>query len=171
MIEWKYLWSEPFKCRSVLAAHFVKDCKTVVEIGGYKTPISDFVAKDKKVIVLDPRTDSFTKGNVKHLQMGFEKWQEWPDKPFGVVILGIELHLPEESWQKLFKLIEQSEVTVIEVPIEHCHSVDQFNRICKNTTKKLSCRLLLDLSGNDFGDLKNSAPPKVLRQINVLSTS
>lgn len=171
MIEWKYLWSEPFKARSILAAHFVRDCKTVIELGGYKTPMTAFLPSDKKVIVIDPRTDLLKSENHQHLQIGFENWTGNPDKPFGVVILGIELHLPEEAWQKLFQLIEESEITVIEVPIEHCHSVDQFSRICSNTTKKVSCRILLDLSDNDFGDMNGSAPPKCLRQINVLSTS
>lgn len=168
MIEWKYLWSEPFKSRSVLAAYFVRNCNTVIEIGGYKTPISSFLPSNKKCIVLDPRTESFESENVKHLQINFEDWNDVPEQPFGLVILGIELHMQEDGWQKLFALIEKSEITVIEVPIEHIHSVNQFNRILENTSKKVDSKILLDLSGNNFGDLQGSAPPKTLRQINVL---
>ena len=51
-MNWPYLELEPFKIRSVLAAHFLKDCSEIVELGGYKTPISDFVT-GKKVTVLD----------------------------------------------------------------------------------------------------------------------
>lgn len=171
MIEWKYLWSEAFKSRSVLAAYFLRDCSTIIELGGYKTPISQFVSKDKKVIVIDPRTDPIDLDNTKHLQISFESWHGELEQPYGVVILGIELHMQNEGWHKLFNLIENSEIAVIEVPIEHCHSVDQFNIILQNTNKKITSKILLDLSGNDFGNLDGSAPPKTLRQINVLSKS
>lgn len=169
MIEWKYLWSEAFKSRSVLAAYFVRNCKHIVEIGGYKTPISSFLSPDKKVLVLDPRTDPYSSENINHIQIGFEQWNDIVDEPYGVVILGIELHMDELAWQKLYKLIEGSEVAVIEVPIEHIHSVNQFNKILQNVSKRVSTKILLDLSDNNFGDLENSAPPKTLRQINVLS--
>lgn len=171
MKEWEYLWSEPFKSRSVLGAYFLRNCPTIIELGGYKTPITNFVTPEKKVFVIDPRTDELLCGNVQQLTVRFEDWQGELEKPYGVLILGLELHMPEEGWVKLFNLIEQAEVAVIEVPTEHIHSVQQFARICQNTTKKRAVRINLDLYDNDFGDMNNSAPPKCLRQINVLLAS
>jgi hypothetical protein len=167
MLEWKYLWSEPFQSRCVLAANWLKDCPTIVEIGGYKTPISQFVSQDKIVYALDPRTEESHVGNFHHLNIPFQDWNQKPEGVYGVVILGIELHLEERDWQKVYDLIESAQIVVIEVPLEHCHSVNQFARILENTKKKIACRVTLDLSDNDY-ELVDSAPPKCIRQMNLL---
>lgn len=140
----------------------------MVEIGGYKTPISGFLNSEQKSIVIDPRIEPLRTDKSEHLAIGFEDWVGEVLCPYGVLILGIELHMYESGWEKLYRLINGSEITVIEVPVEHCHSVDQFKRIREKVNKKAVMSILMDLSGNDFGDLSGSAPPKTLRQINVL---
>src|SRR6185295_8133269 len=53
--EWKYLESEAFSMRYVIAGNFVDACRSVVEIGGARTPIDQFLkAAHDKVIVIDP---------------------------------------------------------------------------------------------------------------------
>ena len=43
MAEWKYLCSEPFHIRAVIAAHYLQDCPHVIEIRSYKVPITHFL--------------------------------------------------------------------------------------------------------------------------------
>ena len=44
----------------------------------------------------------------------------------------------------------------------------QFARLLANTRVSERVRVSLDLGGNDFGDLTNSWPPRVEREIHVL---
>ena len=167
-IHWKYLYSEAFKLRSAIAAYLLRDCPTNIELGGYKTPISGFV-NDKTVFSMDPRTEELHDGNIHHLPIRFQDWQWEPIKPYGVVMLGLELHMEEDAWKRLFTLIEESAATVIEIPNEHIHSVNQLDRILQNVSKTITTKVTLDLNGNDTGDLTGSAPPKYIRQIQLLS--
>jgi hypothetical protein len=51
----KYLDSRAFFTRYVLAAHFVRDCRAIVEIGGAATPIDRFLTGAREsVLILDP---------------------------------------------------------------------------------------------------------------------
>ena len=167
MKEWKYLWTEPFKARYAVAAYFLKDCPFILEIGGYKTPISDFVC-NKTVHVVDPRTDKKHEGNIHHFPIMLKEYPHTPPQPYGLVILGLELHLYEEEWQRIFDLVRNAATVVIETPIEHPTSVDQFNKILQNTNRPIKHTIKLDLSQNDFSDLEDTAPPKCIRVVYIL---
>ena len=51
--KWSYVQSPTFKkARQERVAHMVDGCDTIIEIGGAGAPISGFLSKDKKVIVI-----------------------------------------------------------------------------------------------------------------------
>ena len=178
MGEWKYLYSEPFKCRYALAAYLVRDCDPIFEIGGYMTPISDFIDGDnhKLVMVTDPKMrTSFNcienNCEIRHYS------HRWPDvsfvdkdfpKQYGLVVLGLELHLTDTEWQKFYDLVRKSKKTVLGVVPDHIHSLNQYEQIVEATGARKTMEITLDLSENDFGDLTDSAPPKTTRRIVVL---
>lgn len=179
--EWKYLESPAFTTRYVLAAHFVAPCRSVIEIGGSKTPINHFLTgPHEQVIVLDPfiresHSDSLNGKpcTVSHVRARFQdvNWQISPDADYGLVMLGLEIQgLDSHHYQKLYRLIEQARFTVIEFPLSWEPSREQFERIRSNTNTRLSCQIALDLEGNDFGDLSNSWPPRCDRRIYVLQS-
>lgn len=111
-----YLKSPAFKKeRQERVAQMVQFCDTIIEIGGGQTPMSGFLPKDKKVIVIDPHIKRKEEQNVTHLSMGFEKWNEQPTSTnFAVVILGLHLQMPDGAWKKLHDLIDRSSITIIE---------------------------------------------------------
>lgn len=182
MTEWKYLWSEAFKSRYALAAWLLQDTPHIVEVGGYKTPITDFLPLDvgfiNSVTVYDPKL-VVTKewlyegaaGNVRcrHLADPFNPKDPFlPRKDYAVVILGMELHMDEPGWEAFLNYLKGARKVVIEYPIEHVHSRDQFARITGELGFKVTFEVLMELAGNDFGDLTDSAPPKTLRRIVAL---
>jgi hypothetical protein len=184
MGEWKYLYSEAFKARYVLAARWLADCdcEHVFEIGGYKTPIDEFIThRVTSITSIDPRTENYFAIH-DHFYEGYatgitRHQAKFPDvrfhavepKSYGLVVLGLELHLDDSGWGEFFDLVRNSKRTVFDVVVDHIHSVNQFNKIMAATGAKIETQVTLDLSGNDFGDLTDSAPPKTTRKMVVLS--
>ena len=155
-IGWRYLESEAFSTRSVLAANFVRDCRCVVEIGGGKTPIDMFLTgSHDSVIVLDPfflRDGRSKTGDrdILHLRARFQdvSWEINERHSYGLVMLGLELHgLSEEDYRTLYGLVENAGVTVIEFPSSWLPSREQFERIQASTATSRALRLQVRSAG------------------------
>jgi len=177
--EWKYLESRAFTTRYVLAGYFVDSCRSVIEIGGAKTPIDLFLTSDHdNVLVLDPfireSRSNFLRGKpcaVSHVRARFQDvdWHIAKGADYGLVMLGLEIQgLEPHEYQTLYRLVNQAKVTVIEFPPSWGPSGEQFEMIRGNTDTKLTLQIDLGLEGNDFGDLENSWPPRCDRKIYVL---
>jgi hypothetical protein len=177
--EWKYMESPAFTTRYVLAAHFVSACRSVIEIGGAKTPIDRFLTEDHdSVLVLDPfiresQTNSLNGAPcaVSHVRARFQDvdWYIPADADYGLVILGIEIQgLEPHHYETLYQLVNRASVTVIEFSHSWTPSREQFEMIRGNTATRVSLEMAIDLQGNDFGNLENSWPPRCDRKIYVL---
>lgn len=176
---WNYLESEPFATRYVLAAHFVAPCRSVIEIGGAKTPIDLFLnGEHDSIVVLDPyiRESRRTRLNdrpcaVSHVRARFQDvdWQVPPAADYAIVMMGLEIQgLGPDHYAELYRLVNGARVTVIEFPPSWEPSREQFEKIKSNTNTKIALQLKLNLEHNDFGDLTNSWPPRCDRMIYVL---
>jgi hypothetical protein len=177
-MEWRYLRSEAFSVRNVLAAHFVRDCPTVVEIGGWHTPIDAYLTgAHDAVVVVDPFIREATLEElggrpcrVRHVRARFQDlaWTVRRDD-FGLVILGLDLEgLSADDEQALTELVRRARTTVIEFPSSWGPSRVQYERLLAESGADVRVRTRLDLAGNDFGDLSNSWPPRVERELYVL---
>lgn len=177
--DWKYLESRAFSSRYVLAAHFVKSCRSVIEIGGAKTPIDHFLTgPHDAVLVVDPFiTESHANTldgrscAVSHIRARFQDvdWHIPPETDYGLVMLGLEIQGLEPShYEVLYQLVNHARVTVIEFPTSWEPSREQFEIIRNNTRTRVALQTKLDLEGNDFGNLENSWPPRCDREIHVL---
>ncbi len=166
-MNWPYLETEPFKLRYALAAYLLRDCPEIIEIGGYKTPITNFIEAPKRITVLDPKVEPYQTERVSHLAIGFQDWQAWPESQYGVLILGLELHLGQDGWACLYRLIDGSQLTVIEMSLDHVHSTNQFAQIRSRVQKAVTLTALLDLSDNDFSNL-GGTPKNARRKLYVL---
>lgn len=168
--EWEYLYSEPFKARYAIAAYYLRDCETIIEIGGYKTPISDFV-EGKKVIVIDPRVDLKLTDLVTQLPITF---QEWTDSSsikgeFGLLILGFELNnMSPSDWKRFYDLVDDSKRVLIGIPKNYQPSIVQLNQILANVKKKQVMKIHLDFTENTYDLSSNSWPLIPIRVIYVL---
>jgi hypothetical protein len=177
--EWKYMETEAFASRYVLAAHFVGPCRSVIEIGGAKTPIDVFLTgHHDSIVVLDPfiREHSRTTFNgkpcsVAHVRARFQDvdWHVPENTDFAMVMMGLEIQgLEPRDYEILYSLVNRARVTVIEFTPSWAVSRDQFEMIKNKTNTEVTLRVGLDLEGNDFGDLTNSWPPRCDRSIYVL---
>ena len=178
-MDWKYLESEAFATRYVIAAYFVEPCRSVIEIGGAKTPIDLFLTgHHDSVVVLDPfiREMHCTAMNgrpseVAHVRARFQDvdWKVPQDADYGIVMMGLEIQgLEPQHYETLFQLVNKARVTVIEFPPSWEPSRQQFEMIKSNTKTKVTVQMKLNLEDNDFGDLTNSWPPRCDRMIYVL---
>ncbi len=152
---YKYLQSEPFKERSRLAAQWVKDIDTVVEIGGGQNPISKYTSADQKIIVIDPEIKRKEEHNITHIGKLFENWDgagEINGKKYAVIILGLELKMQQDGWNKLFDLINNSQKTVIEYSVTFKTAKNQVKDILNNTDKKITETKDFDLSNHNYKD-------------------
>lgn len=148
--EWPYLTSEALKTRYALTAYLLRDSQVLVEVGGYKTPISGFV-DNKTVIVIDPKIEAMSEPQKIHLPIKLQDWneQEIQGVDYSLVILGMDLHLDDSGWEKLFNLINNSKKTIIEFSSSYKPARKQFTHILDHVTKNSTLVVKLDLSDND----------------------
>lgn len=168
MYNWNYLASEVFQVRYAIAAHYLRECKHVIEIGGYKTPIDGFLThKYESVTVLDPLVEPLSKKRVHRVPAdyrGFD-FSFAPPGEYGLVMLGFDLPLSDE----LYRLADNARTTIVEFP-EHrewMQSRYTFDAFLANTHLQLKVKMRLDLADNDYGDLTDSWPPRTDRYLFV----
>lgn len=175
-IGWKYLESEAFSSRNIIAAHFLRGCASVIEIGGGRSSIVPFLTgKHESVLIVDPygREEEVDVEDcrVVRLRARFQdvEWSVPQGANYGMVILGLELQgMADSDYRQLFRLIDGASITVLEFPGSWEPSKRQFELIRANTQTCLRFQAKLDLAGNDFGDLSNSWGPRTDREIYIL---
>jgi len=174
-----YLASDALCARHILSAHFLNICPTTIEIGGIAVTIVEFLASTTRdIIVFDPWIDEETvprdltpgRRTVYHIRGRFNDFEWEITKPceYGVVMLGLELEgLSDDDFDMLFKILSNAKVVVLEYPPSWEFSAEQFRRICDNIGMQEKFHYTLDLTGNDVGDLSNSWPPRLKRELHV----
>lgn len=90
----------PAAClRQVLAAHAVRNCPHVVEIGGAGLPITGFLTHaPQSVTVVDPKIPAFSAEmlngkpcRVRHLAAKLQAVEIAPQTPYALILLGLSL--------------------------------------------------------------------------------
>ena len=157
---WPYLESAAFRLRGAVAAHFVRRCPTVVEIGGGRTPMDGYLDDaGVEVIVVDPFLPDVERplkhsGRARHVRGRFQDivWDVRRPGGFGLVMLGLELlDMGEEDFANLYALIDAAAVTVLEFAATFATPREQYGLIRANTVVEETLRFTYDLDGNDFG--------------------
>lgn len=129
-----YLATEAARTRCVIAAHFVRECPHVVEIGGFTTPVSLYLTGvHESVTVFDPlmrdyeaRSLNGAPCRVRHISRSFQDSEvEVEPGSYGLVMLGASLkHFSddpserERQWLKLTGIVERARVAVIEAAVD-----------------------------------------------------
>ena len=174
---WPYLDTPAFHLRGVIAAHFVRRCPQVIEIGGGPTSIEHFLGGSlAEVIVLDPFVADRTiqaraGGAIRHLRARFQDvaWEVRRPREYGLVMLGLELlDMGEDDYRRLFALIEEAQVTVLEFSSTFATPRGQFAMIRERTATVETFTCKLDLRGNEVPHSDTSWPVHFEREVHVL---
>ncbi|MCO5062851.1 MAG: hypothetical protein M9924_00390 [Rhizobiaceae bacterium] len=143
--------------RQVLAAHFVRDCEHIVEIGGHIRPVTGYLTHSpRSVLSVDPKTPDYEatelNGRPCHVRHISKKFQEveynYSPHTYGLVLLGYSLKpfgKREPLGELLFSLIDNAKVVVIEYPPELERATSQVPEIVARPTLAQFCRFALDL--------------------------
>ena len=153
---WGYLDTEALQTRYVLAAHFVRNVRNVVEIGGYRenvitrflTGTHDSVSVfslDAEFETLETETLNGAPCRVRHVSDYFQNYTH-PAESLGVIVLGIEIL---GDFDPLCDLLSHADVAVVEVPIDHNPSVACLGAILQRTNLRVAVQINLDFSPNE----------------------
>ena len=118
--EWDYLVSEVFQSRHLVAAYYLRNCSHILEVGGYKTPITNYLyGEHESVTVVDPRIEPFHAETlndrpclVRHLPLKLQDYHSTGNEN-GFVFLG----MPKLPLQSTLDIMRRCEVCVLEFPI------------------------------------------------------
>jgi hypothetical protein len=128
--EWPYLSTNEAKSRCVIAAHYLNECDNLVEIGGYLTPIHEFLSPaGQEIWVFDPKLPEkdFSLGMAPAIQVRQRPLRfqaaKMPFKAgsYGLVLLGCSLKFDKkdpadkiEGLGKLREWAQNAKVIVLE---------------------------------------------------------
>ena len=158
-----YLLSEAAQFRCVIAARVLRHCPHVIEIGGFTTPISQFLTgQHRSVTVIDPLMRAYSGDSlngapcrVRHIPQAFQSVDiELPER-YGFVMLGASLkHFSEQrdqaeqEWVQLSELVQGAQVAVIESAIDWSLGRQALEKLAALPGLRVRTRLDLDMSGN-----------------------
>ena len=157
-----YLLTEGAMSRYVLAAHYVRDCQSVIEIGGFKTPITRFLTRvPAQVLVVDPLIQPYTATTlngqpcrIEHRAAMFQSESfQVQAGTYGVVLLGASMkHFSDEptqrrrEWDKLISLLSSARVAVLEFAVDWGLGRSNVESLVEGAGLDLRVQLDIDLS-------------------------
>ena len=152
---WGYLDSVALQSRYVLAAHFLRHARHIVEVGGYRSNlITNFLTGQHKSVTvysLDAEFEPLEKDTlngaacrVRHIA-DFLQSAEYPAE-LGAVALGLEI---QGDLTPVLDLIRASQIAVLEVPEQHAPSLDCLAQVLAAVPHQVSYQIDLDLSSNE----------------------
>lgn len=174
-----YLITEAAQCRYVIAAHFLRECSHVIEIGGFKTPITQYLTgTHESVTVYDPlmqdRTENHLNGQrcqVRYISESFQDAKlEVGSGTYGLIMLGLSLkhfsddpEQAEQQWSKLISMVTSAKLAVIEAALDWHLGKQALDKI--STVPQLHQRVSLDI---DMSANPNMDPDHFRRRLLVL---
>lgn len=148
-----HLLSPVMSSRQALAAHFLRACDHIIELGGYKAPITPFLTHGpKSVLSVDPKMAPFEAEQlhgkpcrVRHVAAKFQR-MEFDIEPdeYGLAILGYSLkgygdRNPDD--EVLFELVDKARVTVIDHAVGFERAQSQLPAVLGRGTVQEICRI------------------------------
>lgn len=157
-----YLLSEGARTRYVIAAHYLRDCPVVVEIGGFKTPVTGYLTDaPKRVLMVDPIVPEYhaqelhgSPCRIDHVRARFQEYAfDLPEGEYGLVCLGLSLkHFGADDverarqWAKWLDLVGGSRVAIIEFAVDWALGRELGHRTLAETRGELVVQMDMDLS-------------------------
>jgi hypothetical protein len=150
--------------RQVLAAHFVRDCPHVVEIGGHIRPVTDYLTHAPlSVLSVDPKTPPFEAEElngrpcrVRHVARKFQEVDyDYEPGSYGLVLLGYSLKpfgSREPLGQLLFGLIDNAKIVILEYPPALERASSQVPSILTRPSLQMVCSFDITIDDPEIRD-------------------
>ncbi len=163
------------EARQVLAAHYLRDCPHIVEIGGHIRPITGFLTHNPlSVLSVDPKTAPYESDRlngrpcrVRHVARKFQEIDyDYAPFSYGLVLIGYSLKpfgAREPLGELLFSLIDNAKVVVIDHATELDRASTQVPAILSRPTVRVHCSIALELDDDAI-----AGTPYGRRQFHVL---
>ena len=163
--------------RQVFAAHFVRDCPHVLEIGGHIRPVTPYLTHHPlSVTVVDPKTEPYEahelngrQCHVRHIQAKFQQIDyHYQPGSYGLVMLGYSLKpfgSKDPLGELLFSLIDNARIVVIEYAPELERAASQVPHIVSRPSVTIRGQFDLHLH-----DPEIAGTPYAARRFYVLDT-
>ena len=164
--------------RQVLAAHFVRGCPHVLEIGGHRRPVTGYLTHAPlSVTSIDPKTAEYEADElngrpcrVRHFARKFQDVElDFAPRSYGLVLLGYSLKpfgKREPLGKLMFSLLDNASVVVIDYTPEFERAASQVPSILTRPTLTSYCSFELKLE-----DPEIAATPYARRRFHVLHPS
>lgn len=149
--------------RHALAAHFLRDCAHIVELGGYRTPITGFLThQPQSVLSIDPKIEPLERDElngaacrVRHIPRKFQQVDiELAPYSYGLVILGYSLKPfgdRQPDTDQLFELADHARRTVIDYMIDLRRPEAQLPHLLGRGTLRQVHRIDMQFHDEDIG--------------------
>ena len=167
-LEHNFYEHDAFKSRYILAAHHLRHCKHIVEIGGYRTPISEFLrSRHESVTTIDPYIKPLAADTlngapctVRHLPMMFEDYRL---KGHEDCFLYIGLDYYDEhnrpNCGQLKEIVHGFQTVVVDYAARYPQGAACFQALELPSAFDRVASVLLEVEGNNWGDLSGSWLP------------
>ena len=132
MNRWEYLTTKEFSIRHHITEYFIKDCDAVIDVGAYKKKLNTngvLYTIDPLKTLEDSFHDSLYNWNIEYSEI-------FKYNNYAVVALGLDIEGDSNEIDTLIKLIQNSNVTIIEYATEYRNSINQYNYILKSLINK-----------------------------------
>lgn len=163
--------------RQVFAAHFMRDCPHVLEIGGHIRPVTPYLTHHPvSVTSVDPKAEAYEahalngrQCHVRHIQAKFQQIDfHYQPGSYGLVMLGYSLKpfgSSDPLGDLLFSLIDNARTVVIEYAPELDRAASQVPQIVSRPSVKIRGQFDLHLH-----DPEVAGTPYAARRFYVLDT-
>jgi hypothetical protein len=136
--------------RQAMAAHFVDGLAHVVEIGGHLNPVSGYLHHvPESFLCVDPKAQPLVGDTlndkpckVRHIARKFQDVEFDLDPGYGLVFVGYSLKpygKRDPVGEKLFSLIDNSAVTVIEFSTSLARATEQMQSVLSRPQTSIVC--------------------------------
>lgn len=148
--------------RQAMAAHFVDGLSSIVEIGGHMRPVSGFLRQiPDNFICIDPKSKPFESDKlngkscrVRHMARKFQDVDlDLKRGSYGLVFVGYSLKAfgsQSAVGQKLFSLIDNSAITVVEFSPNLQRASEQMQHVLARPEMEMVCSLNFSIEDGSF---------------------
>lgn len=184
---WDYLKETPLFTRHVIAAWQLGAQRTIIEVGGYVTPIAPYLSPvPSEYLLIDPLCEPGEESalqdqpcRVRRMAVDLDAFDQGALTPgaYAVVFLGMQIDTSAKgarecvaTVEKLLTLLSGSSRAVLEFPPSWTSCKLLFDIIVSELRPKIEFEVTLDLSHTPFGNVSVAPEPdRLLRRLFVLS--